>query len=432
MVALPITAAATLTTAWLVTRYTGEARYGFVALLGATFQLLAFADLGLGAGVVNAVATRDTRPDGVRRALATTARTIRALGCVALVLLVVTWLGAVLRWWAPLLGVPADLAGNASLFVALALTPFLISLPLGVGARILVGLGRNAEVAILAIAGPVVAVVLTAALIGLKANPLALAVAQSTGVLAVAAITMWRSLRRWGVGAGELLAYPAAGSDQLINTAAPFLVISICMPIAMQSDRLVLAHVSTPAELASHALAMQFYTPVFSVVSVAAVALWPMYRAHPEQAARLWRNSLIILGGSGIVVGALFAVCAGPMGRFISGDRVTVGPLLALAFALLILVGAVHQPSGMLLTTPQGLRVQAAATTAMLVVNLALSIILARRLGAAGPVLASAISMAVCQVGPCLFWARHVLATNEWVISPHPDDLDLVDEQTPG
>ena len=80
------------------------------------------------------------------------------------------------------------------------------------------------------------------------------------------------------------------------------------------------------------------------------------------------------------------------------------------AFALLLVIHAAHYPSGMLLTDRDGLMFQARTCLLMLAINLPLSWVLAERIGAAGPVLASAGSVATCMAVPCFLRARQLVA----------------------
>ena len=44
-------------------------------------------------------------------------------------------------------------------------------------------------------------------------------------------------------------------------------VIMIALPVGIQTDRIILSHVTTSAELAQYNLASQMYTPIFALVS---------------------------------------------------------------------------------------------------------------------------------------------------------------------
>jgi Na+-driven multidrug efflux pump len=103
---------------------------------------------------------------------------------------------------------------------------------------------------------------------------------------------------------------------------------------------------------------------------------------------------------AGLCIGLLL-VWFGPfVGDIASGGVIVIGRDLMVAFAVLILVQSIHFPGGMFLTDVSGLRAQAVMSAVMLLINLPLSVLLARSLGAVGPVLGSAIAMVVAVLVP--------------------------------
>ena len=83
-------------------------------------------------------------------------------------------------------------------------------------------------------------------------------------------------------------------------------VIMIALPVGIQTDRIILSHVTTSAELAQYNLASQMYTPIFALVSAAGFTLWPRFAASR---AKNKEESPLQLS---LVFGAIaaFSVCA--------------------------------------------------------------------------------------------------------------------------
>lgn len=77
---------------------------------------------------------------------------------------------------------------------------------------------------------------------------------------------------------------------------------------------------------------------------------------------------------------------------------------------LFVTVQAIKYPLGMYMTDATGLRFQVLPIVLMVPLNLALSWALIAPLGAAGPILGSAISVLLCQVAPNLWYVRRDLA----------------------
>ena len=65
--------------------------------------------------------------------------------------------------------------------------------------------------------------------------------------------------------------------ERVFDTAWPMLIQMIALPLAMQSNRLILSHVSSVDELATYSLASQMFNPIFSVSIAASMALWPVF-----------------------------------------------------------------------------------------------------------------------------------------------------------
>src|SRR5690606_10681110 len=127
-------------TARLIIEQAGVAQYAQYGLLSTLPSLVPFADLGMAAVVVNAVAgsARANDDPAVRRTLTSA---FRILVCSGLTIVAVGVLLGALGWWPALLG-PGLLEGGA-LTATVCVMVLGVALPCGVGARILVGLGRN-------------------------------------------------------------------------------------------------------------------------------------------------------------------------------------------------------------------------------------------------------------------------------------------------
>ena len=68
-------------------------------------------------------------------------------------------------------------------------------------------------------------------------------------------------------------------------------VVGVGLPIGSQTGRVLLAHLSTPAELSRYALMAQIYAICWQVLSTAALAYWPIFvkrREATEVTVRMW------------------------------------------------------------------------------------------------------------------------------------------------
>lgn len=398
---LPLSAVFGLITTSIVVEAVGAESFGYVALIGTVFLLLPFADLGVGASVVNAFATKDRDV-----AVSVLAACTRVLLVVAVCLAVTGCLLGANEVGTTALGVPDS--HDSRLALTLCVAVFAFSVPFGLGQRILLGVGKNAYVVGLSAIGPLGALAVCWLMIELGVRSIVLSVAFPVGLALSSVITFFVSLcitrvsvRMWV--RSTFSRRPPGSVFSVSDTAIPMFVISVGLPIALQSDRLIIAHQSTPADLAAYSVAAQLYAPLWAIASTTAMPLWPRFarlRSSPDRARNLWRTAQVSFLLLSIVAGVCY-FAVGPQITHLVGDaEVLAPPTLYLAFGFLLVAQTTHLPNGMLLTNGAGLSFQAACVIVMVVLNIALSIYLTPRLGAAGPVVASAAAVFLLQSLP--------------------------------
>ncbi len=412
LLVLPVTAVFALLTTRLIIRDAGPGVFALVSLVVSLSAFLPFADLGVGAAIVNATAESSQPASDVslHGVIATSLRALVSSACLIVALDVgVTWL----QLWPFLLGVHGGAAGHVNAGAGMVLFVFAASLPLSIGQRILLGLGRNGALSLLQGSGAPIAFLITAVAVHAKAGVPALAVAAPVGMLAAALLTMSFARRMSGLPLARLLTNVASRRRQpgspIRRTAGPMLVITIGLPLALQTDRLILAHAGSVSDLASYALALQLYAPAWSVLAASGLALWPIFaklRTDAPGASAALRRTLIGFAAVSLVGGVALLAAAAPLAKFLSGGTVAVSSELAAAFAGLLLVQGLQLPMGMFFTAPAGLRFQARCVTAMVPVSCVVSYALVAPFGAVGPVLGSIVGIGCCQLLPGAKYAR--------------------------
>lgn len=386
------------------------AQYG---LLNGLRMLLPFADLGMGAVVLNAISeSDDPRHDERVRASLTTA--MRVLVLTGLIITTLATVLLALGAWPTILG--DGLMDGGELIATLCLVVFALSLPLAIGSRVLVGSGRNTlQIVLLGLVSPlfVGALVVLVAIGKSNGNEIALISYIATSVTGVLCLVVAARL----IDPSLLIAIRRVPQlrrhrgIRIRDTAGPALAIAMATPIAMQTDRLFLSHLTDRTELATYNFATQIFGMVLQAILAAGLSLWPHFaRARstgkvesPFPVAAGFLGVALALGLGLIVVMPLFE-------KWVAKNLLEVGVWLMVAYLGLIAVQAVHYPLGMYMTSPAGLKFQVLPVFAMVLVNVALTWWLVLRLGAAGPVLASAIALFVCQVLPAAWWVRRDLA----------------------
>lgn len=121
-----------------------------------------------------------------------------------------------------------------------------------------------------------------------------------------------------------------------------------------------------------------------------------------------WRVTAVFAVGAAAATAGM--VLLGPWAAAIlSGGRIDVPVVLALAFGLLLVAQAVHFPSSVLLVIPVEARWQALWTVVMAVVGVGFGGVVAGPFGAAGVVCAAALGVYLAQVVPDLLWVPRLV-----------------------
>jgi O-antigen/teichoic acid export membrane protein len=309
--------------------------------------------------------------------------------------------------WGRLLGLGGHIA-HANLTATACIVIFALGLPLSLGQRALLGSGKNH----IAIAAGVVqpAVTLALAVIFFAAHgpvgafvliyPLAMIAGSASTTLLAHRLTGLRLSVFEAVRPSRVVNAPRA---RVLNIALPMFLLSVGLPIGLQSDQLVISHRLSAVALSQYALCAQLYLPGWTVLSAAAYALMPVFtrrrtRGIPHR--MLWLGTTAVFASVSAFVGIVFVLAAPFVAHLISSGHLHLGLRVRLAFAVLLVVQISSLVCGMMLNRPEELRFQAGCVMVMMVANVALSWWLAAKIGISGPVVASALTVGVCMLLP--------------------------------
>jgi O-antigen/teichoic acid export membrane protein len=189
-------------------------------------------------------------------------------------------------------------------------------------------------------------------------------------------------------------------------------LVGVGVPVGSQAGRVLLAHLSTPAELSRYALMAQIYAVGWQVLSTAALAYWPIFikrREATDVTVRMWWR----LTGTFAALGVIAALCLASLGPWVasllSGGQIDLSHWLALGFGAILAGQALHLPASVLLTKPDEARWQAMWAFAMAAISIGLGCVAAVRFGSVGVVYASALAIFVAQVLPDLLWVPRLV-----------------------
>lgn len=386
--------------------------YALYSLLITIPSLLTFTDLGSGAVLVNAVATSDDiRTDRKLRLQITSVG--RVLLMFATGLMVINTVLLVTGGWRALFGDAGAIPG-AALAAFLCITLFSLSITLGVWFRILLGQRRNHLVIL--VQGMISPVTLGGVWLmltfGGRDFDSYLAIA-SYGASLFSAIVGFLLVTRSTSplipdAMRMLLRWRRVPGVRVMDVGWPMLAQMVTYPIAVGSQRYVLAQFGTPVDVAEYGVAGQVFFALNGLVMAAGVALWPQF-ARLRHKGELRRGPyLLSMVFAGAIAAATFMVwfVAPWLFEFITRGELEVRTLTILSFGCMIMLTAAVYPLGMFIMDKPGIRFQVIPTLAMAAVSITLSIVLTPLLGIVGPLLGVSFALITCQIIPYSIYIR--------------------------
>ncbi len=395
--------------------YLGNERYGLWMAVSSLTAMLAFADFGMGNGLLNAIASADGRGDEHEAAAATSSAAF-LMAALAVVLAGVFWLSYPFVGWDRLLNAskPA-LAADARRVVAVTIMCVLCSLPLGTAQRVQMGYQEGFVNSGWSAAGSVLALMALVLAIGRHASlPWLVACLAGAPVVALAAnaVTLfgWRrpALRpRWRT-------VSSAMTRHLLGTGSLFFAIQLAGSIGYQVPTLVIARALGPAHVTGFAVPLRLFMVVPALMGFFLTPLWPAYREALTRGDLPWVRHLV---GKSIAITlalnlawGLALVAFGPMILHAwVGPRVVAPVGLRVALAAWAAMTGLGGPLAMFMNGAGALRFQAACSSSMAVSSVALATVFTPKFGVTGTAWAMVIAQALFVLGPALVYVPRLL-----------------------
>lgn len=404
-----------LVTLPLTLNYLGPERFGIWLTLSSLVGLVAFLDLGLGNGLMNAVTRSLALGDmeGARTEVSSAAfvlmATAVALGAGLLAIFAFVPWATVLAATTPL---AREEAGPA---VAMFAACFLVGLPISVVSQVRLARQEGYFVHLFAAAGNVGSVLALLVVVrssgGLPALVLALVIPPLLGAVLNGVVLF--------AGRGSQLrpSIRLARADvakALLRSGFLFFVLQASIAVAITSDSLVLAHLRGPVAVADYGVVARLFLVPTGIVGAILAPLWPAYgdaiaRGDYRWVAMTLRRSA--LGTVLFIAPAAAALVLAAQSIIPAWIGSTVQPefALILAYGVWVVLSSMAMAGAMFLNASGQIRVQAGMAAAMAVVNLALGVVLTGTVGESGVVWASVISYSVLILVPMAVYVPAVL-----------------------
>jgi O-antigen/teichoic acid export membrane protein len=410
-IAKVLTVATVLITVPLTLSYLGTERYGMWMTISSLIALLSFADLGMGNGLVNAVAHAHGRGDvrAIRSYISSGFAILLMVACCVLIGFAVAY-----PWvtWAKIFNAHGALAQSEAgpalaTFVAL----FAINIPLGIVGRVQAGLQESFRASLWQCAGSLVGLASMLAVIKLQAGlPWLVAAAFGAPALA-AAFNTALYLARSRVDLRPR--YSDVSSDavkHVARTGVLFLILQLVAAVAYASDNLVIAQLLGASAVTDYAIPEKLFSLISMALAMMLAPLWPAYGEALARGDTLWvrrafGRSLMIALSVASFLSLTLAIAAPALLSYWVGRPVDPPLLLLIGLALWKVIEAGGNAVAMLLNGANVVRLQIIVAVLTGICALTLKIVLVGSVGVAGAVWASIIAFSLISVVPLGVWA---------------------------
>jgi O-antigen/teichoic acid export membrane protein len=390
--------------------YLGVERFGLWMAMTGLLAVVGFADLGLGYGLVNSLARAEGLGDSLyaRRAVSSAFFMLTATAAALALLLLLVW--HALPWGVFFNARSAATGAEASSAMAVLLTCFLVGLPLSVVNHGFAGLQEGFRFSLYQGLGSLLSLIAIVVAVKLQAGLPWLVLASSGAPLLSGALGGWDLFYRRRSDLRPRLEHASfQGTLEIARLGGLFFVVQVAAAIGFQSDGLVLARMLGPESVSTYTVTQKLFLQVPFVLGYFLTPLWPAYAEAVARRDLTWvKKTLRRSMAAGFAVNLPAAVVLFFSARWILGRWVgsAIEPPTALLAALAVWVGlnSLNGPLAMFFNGAGALRYQALTCVPMAAANLALSILLTRRIGIAGVVLGSIIAQALFCYLPALIY----------------------------
>jgi O-antigen/teichoic acid export membrane protein len=393
----------------LTLHYLGPERYGLWMTISSLVAILAFADLGIGNGLLNAIAAAHGRDDraAIRRDVSSG---FCVLSAVALGMLVLFALAYPFVPWPTLFNVKTALAQQeVGPAVAVFVACFTLAIPVSIVQRVQMGLQRGFLASLWQCVSSLMGLVGVVIAIRQQAGLPWLVLAFMGAPLIASAVN---SLLFFG-RTEPLLAPGRAGVSKdaalhLLRAGGLFLVLQLVAAVAYASDNFIIAHLLGAPAVADYAVPERMFSFVTMVLAMVLAPLWPAYGEAIARGDAAWvRRTLRRSVTTAVAVSGVFSFTLVWIGPWLIdawvGNAVTTSALLLLGLATWKTFEAGATALAAFLNGANIVRTQVAVSTATMILAVALKFMLVPRVGVAGVVWATAIAFGLCAAIPyCL------------------------------
>ncbi|MDR6904804.1 O-antigen/teichoic acid export membrane protein [Agromyces sp. 3263] len=402
--------------------YLGTELFGFWMVVSSISGLAAFADFGLGNGLLTKLPPLIAAGDGVH-ARAVTSTAYAVLSCVAGLAFALGWVAAYTVDWGGLFrsSVPEEML---SLTTGLCLSAFAVSLPLSLVQRVQYAYQQAWVSNLWQVAGAITTIAGVYIAVGVGADPLLVI---AIGVLVNPAAMLLNSVWYYWAHPDRRPAVARASRSEvggLVRLGGAFFAISVVTSLALNADALIVALRTDLEAVSTFAVVARLFSVLGLLITFTALPLWPangdaLARGDTQWVRRTTRlMSLIVSIAVGLGGFALVMLSDWIMGIWLGGALV-VPPALSIGFVIWSVLLAIASPMFSVQNSVGVLRYQLIAWPIYLALSVPLKLLTVPVLGLPGIPLVSTVCYALLLLPAAALGYRAAIVRASR--TPHPE-----------
>ncbi|WP_020579240.1 lipopolysaccharide biosynthesis protein [Actinopolymorpha alba] len=319
--------------------YFGADYYGLWMAATAVTGMAAFADLGIGYGLMTKLAPCYSNGE-TERARAYISSAYEILTVVAVASCVLLWLASGVISWSSVFNATGSATADDALAMALVcLTAFILNVPLSLVARVQYAYQQVAQSNLWQSAGTLCSLPLALVAIFADLSPIVVvAVIVSTAPLANALNTLWVFTRRMPELAPWRRGHHRGLRWDLLRLSGRLLVLTLVVSLASNADTLVIAHALGLPAVTAYAVPAKLFAQLGLLASLVNLPLWPAHgdalaQGQLDWVRRITRRMTLVSVGVVLLPSMVLVlsgeVLAGVLGLSIGSDRWLLAGLTA-------------------------------------------------------------------------------------------------------
>ena len=410
-----ISAMTSLISVPLTLHYLGAERYGLWMTISSVIALLGFADLGMGNGLLNAIAEANGKDDAEAARRYVSSGFFLLLGIAFLILI---GFGGI-YWYVPwplLFNVHSDLAvKEAGPATAVLVCSFGLNMPLGVAQRVQMGYQEGFKNSLWSVGGALVGFSGVVLAVFVEAGLPWLVLAMAGGPLLAQGVN-WIHVFAYSHPSlvPSLRAFDWSSSRKLAGAGLLFFVLQALALLGSVSDNMVIAQVLGASAVAGYAVTQK----LFSITLVAQYFVGPLWPAFGEAMARKdygWarrtlNRSLVVSLGLGLMTGVPLCLFGKQIIAVWVGRDLVPSTFLLLGFSLWVLVSSYSGSMSAFFNSGALLGKQTWLYGFASIAAVTLKIVLAPRWGVSGVIWATVLGYGLFYVAPAAILAYGTLS----------------------